>query len=73
MPSLRTIQHSSSDWAGFVCEEVVQPDGQTAFLLAKWHREFSRFQPAVVREVGVVCGGEEQHDEKVSGTPRSVL
>ena len=24
-----------------ICEEVVQPDGQTAFLLAKWHRGYS--------------------------------
>ena len=29
--------------------------------------------PASGREVGVVCGGEEQNDEKVSGAPRSAL
>ena len=29
--------------------------------------------PVSGREVGVVCGGEEENDEKVSGTPRSVL
>ena len=40
-----------------MCEEVVQPDGQTAFLLAKWHRGVLLL-PASGREVGVVCGGE---------------
>ena len=25
-------------WARNLCEDVVRPDGQTAFLLAKWHR-----------------------------------
>ena len=29
--------------------------------------------PVSGREVGVVDGGQEQNDEKLSGTPRSVL
>ena len=55
-----------------LCEEVFQPDNQTAFLPAKWHREVLLI-PVSGREVGVVYGGEGQNDEKVSGTPRSVL
>ena len=56
-----------------VCEEVVQPHSQSVFLPAKWHREYLLLIPFSGREVGVVCKGEEQNDEKVSGTPRSVL
>ena len=46
------------------CEEVVQPDSQTVFLPAKWHRGVLMI-PVTSREVGVVCGGEEENDEMV--------
>ena len=51
----------------------------------KWFSQMVRLQsfqrsgtgvlliPVSGREAGVVCGGEEQNNDKVSGTPRSVL
>ena len=55
-----------------VCEEGVPPDGQTAFPSSAVAQGVLLI-PVSGREVGVVCGGEEQNDEKVSSTPRSVL
>ena len=59
-------------WWWNCVREVFQPDNQTAFLPAKWHRGVLLI-PVSGREVGVVYGGEGQNDEKVSGTPRSVF
>ena len=55
-----------------LCEEMIQPDGQTASLLAEWRREFSLI-PVSSSELGVVCGGVEQNDGNGSGMSRSGL
>ena len=48
---------------------------QIARLSSFWRSGTREHIPIPVsgREVGAVCGGEEQNDEEVSGTPRSVL
>ena len=56
----------------FLCEEMVQPDGQTASLLAERRRGFFLI-PVSSSELGVVCGGEEQNDANESGMSKSVL
>ena len=43
-------------------DEMIQPDGQTASLLAEWRRGVLLIPVSIV-ELGVVCGGEEQNDE----------
>ena len=54
-----------------MCEEVIRPGSQTDFLPAKSHGG-ALLIPVSGRVVGVVCGGDEQNEEEVSGTPRSV-
>ena len=51
---------------------MVQPDSQTVFPSIDVAQGVLLI-PVIGREMGVVCGGEEQNDGKVSGTPKSVL
>ena len=67
-----TADVDASTWAHHLCDEVVQPDSQTC-LPSSQVAQGVLLIPVSGREVGVVCGGEEPNDEKVSGTPRSVL
>ena len=51
---------------------MIQPDGQTASPAGGVAQGVLLIQVSG-REVGVVCVGEEQNDEKVSGSSKNVL